>query len=157
LPLFVIIVTGLLLQVKKEFSWIQPPTQRGVGKVPTVSFEQMLAAARTASEAKIQGWADIDRVDLRPSQGVAKLHTPAGWEVQVDLQSGALLQTAARRSDFIESMHDGSFFHSGAKLWVFLPCGVLLLLLWLTGVYLWVAPRLARVFRRRSSLSPDLT
>lgn len=28
-PLLLVIVTGLLLQVKKEAAWIQPPTMRG--------------------------------------------------------------------------------------------------------------------------------
>ena len=33
-----------------------------------------------------------------------------GWEIQVDLNNGTILQTAYRRSDLIESIHDGSFF-----------------------------------------------
>jgi uncharacterized iron-regulated membrane protein len=149
LPIVVVIVTGLLLQVKKQVSWVQPPTQKGAGKVPAVSFEQILAAGRSVPEAQIQNWEDIDRVDLRPSHGMAKLRSRTGWEVQVDAQSGAVLQSAFRRSDFIEAMHDGSFFHEQAKLWIFLPSGLLLLLLWITGLYLWLAPRLTRLLRRR--------
>lgn len=149
LPLLVVIVTGLLLQLKKEIPWVQPPTQRGVGKMPTISFEQILTAGRSVVEAKIQSWEDIDRVDIRPAHGMAKLHSLAGWEVQVDTQSGAVLQSAFRRSDFIEAMHDGSFFHEHAKFWIFLPSGLLLLLLWVTGLYLWFAPRLSRLLRKR--------
>jgi hypothetical protein len=51
-----------------------------------------------------------------------------------------VLQTAYRRSDLIESIHDGSFLAGDwTKLGLFLPAGVTLLLLWLSGVWMvWV-------------------
>jgi uncharacterized iron-regulated membrane protein len=45
-----------------------------------------------------------------------------------------------RRSDWIEQLHDGSFFSETAKLFVFFPNGLILLGLWLTGAYLWWLP-----------------
>jgi len=148
LPLLVVIVTGLLLQVKKEVVWVQPPVQKGVSTVPSVSLQKILDSAMSKPEAGVHGWADVDRVDIRPSHGMAKVRSVSGWEVQVDTETGLVLQTAYRRSDFIEAMHDGSFFHPAAKLWVFLPACVLLLILWITGLYLWIAPRLSRYLRR---------
>jgi hypothetical protein len=36
-------VRGLLLQVKKQFDWIQPPTQVGSGSgAPELSFQEIL-------------------------------------------------------------------------------------------------------------------
>ena len=55
-----------------------------------------------------------------------------------------MLQTAYRRSDLIESIHDGSFFHDKVKLFVFFPAGVIVLGLWITGIYLWLLPYMAR-------------
>jgi hypothetical protein len=49
----------------------------------------------------------------------------------------------------IESIHDGSWLHEGIKLWVFLPAGLTLLLLWMTGMYLFVLPYLVKWRRRR--------
>ena len=69
----------------------------------------------------------------------------SGWEVQVDLGSGRVLQTAYRRSDLIESIHDGSFFGGDwAKLGLFLPSGVVLLLLWCGGMWMWWVPFIAK-------------
>jgi len=51
------------------------------------------------------------------------------WEIQIDTQSGTILQQAYRRSDIIESIHDGSWFHDKVKLWIFLPTGIVLLIL----------------------------
>jgi uncharacterized iron-regulated membrane protein len=152
LPLFIVIVTGLLLQVKKQVPWVQPPTVKGTSATPSASFEQLLAAAKTVTDAGISSWEDVDRIDLRPGHGVAKIRSHTGWELQLDAQSAAVLSSAFRRSDFIESMHDGSFFHEYAKLWIFLPTGLLLLLLWITGLYLWLAPRLNRLLRRRRTV-----
>ncbi|MEL6790673.1 MAG: PepSY domain-containing protein, partial [Pseudomonadota bacterium] len=84
---------------------------------------------------------------------VAKVISNDRWEVQVDLVSGTVLQTAYRRSDLIESIHDGSFFAKGAKLWVFLPAGIVLFGLWLTGLYLFALPHYKLWQKRRLSTS----
>lgn len=149
LPVLVIICTGILLMLKKDFVWIQPPTQDGTSHTPTASFAAILQAAQSEPEAGIKTWDDIDRLDIRPSQGVIKVRSASGWEVQVDAASAQVLQSAFRRSDFIEAIHDGSFFHSLVKRWIFLPTGVSLLILWITGMYLWAGPRISRYLRER--------
>ena len=139
-PFLIVLVSGLLLQVKKEFDWIQPPTQRGSASGLALSFEEILDAARTADAAGITSWDDVDRLDVRPEKGVVKVRGTNDWEVQVDTNTGAVLHVAQRRSDVIEAIHDGSWFHDAAKLWIFLPSAVLVLGLWLTGVYLFWLP-----------------
>lgn len=148
-PVLVVVLSGLLLQLKKESDWIQPPTAKGSAQAPALEFGQILEAARAVPEARIETWEDVDRLDVRPSKGIAKVRANSRWEVQVDTATGEVLQVAYRRSDLIESIHDGSWFHERAKLWVFLPSGVILLGLWGTGVYLWLLPHLAR--RRKRS------
>ena len=91
---------------------------------------------------------------MRPGSGVAKVRAKNRWEVQVDTATGEVVQVAYRRSDLVESIHDGSWFHERAKLWVFLPAGIVLLGLWITGVYLWFLPYVARR-RKRRKLADD--
>jgi uncharacterized iron-regulated membrane protein len=67
LPFFIVLVSGLLLQVKKEFDWIQPPTQTGTGGPPQLAFDEILRIAGTVPEAQINSWADVDRLDVRPA------------------------------------------------------------------------------------------
>jgi len=57
--------------------------------------------------------------------------------------------TPPPESDLIESIHDGSFFHDSLKLWVFLPSGIILAILWVTGVYLFLLPYLLRHRKRK--------
>jgi len=149
LPLLLVIGTGLLLQVKKQVRWVQPTEQRTAVETPAIGWDLILSAAQTMPEAGVTGWGDIDRVDVRPSKGILKVITKSRWEAQLALADGALLQTAYRRSDLIEQLHDGSFFGDPMKYWVFLPAGILLFGLWLTGIYLWLLPTLTRRKRAR--------
>ncbi len=148
-PLMVILCTGILLLLKKQVPWVQPPTQTGSGESPTLSFQQILQSASAVTEAEIRDWKDIDRLDVRPSKGIVKVRSKNRWEIQLDSATGAVLQVAPRRSDLIESIHDGSWFHEHAKLFVFLPTALLFLLLWLTGIYLFWLPYRVRSERRK--------
>lgn len=148
LPLVVTAVTGLLLQFKKQLPWVQPAEQRGTAGPPGISFEQVLAASRSIPDAGVTTWEDIKRIDVRPDRGLLKVTTATNWEVQIDTTTGRVLQAAYRRSDMLEAMHDGSFFTTFAKYGLFIPSGICLLVLWATGLYLFVMP-LWRNWRRR--------
>jgi hypothetical protein len=149
LPLLVVIATGLLLQLKKEWSWVQPPTLRGSDARLALSWDGLLAVVRDVEAAAVASYDDIVRIDAQPSRGLLKVQCENGYEVQVDSVNGAVLSVAYRRSDLIESLHDGSWFHPRAKLWVFLPLAVLLCGLWISGVHLWLVPHLVRRRRRK--------
>jgi uncharacterized iron-regulated membrane protein len=149
IPLAVILVTGVILQLKKESAWIQPTTKEGSSRELSLSFDQILSATQTVLEANVEGWDDIDRVDVRPSKGMLKVRCKNRSEVQLDTKTGEVLQVAYRRSDLIESIHDGSFFLDRVKLWVFLPVGLVLGVLWMTGVYLFFLPYYAKWRKRR--------
>ena len=147
LPLLLIIVTGVLLQLKKQSSWIQPPTVRGSSSEPTLTPAEVLVAVRAIPEARVSTWEDIDRLDVRPSKGIVKVRCMNRWEVQLDASTGEVLQSMMRRSDLIESLHDGSWFYDSVKLWIFLPVALILGGLWGTGLYLFLLPYIVK--RRR--------
>ncbi|MDZ7756436.1 PepSY domain-containing protein [Rhodohalobacter sp.] len=150
IPFLLVLITGLLLQVKKEVNWIQPPSQQGVSGIPSISFEDILSASRAVPEAEISTWEDIDRLDVRPDKGITKVRAVNRWEIQIDNETAEILQVAYRRSELFESLHDGSWFHDSAKLWVFLPSGVVVTVLWITGIYLFFVPYVAKRKNRRA-------
>ncbi len=143
-PLLVMIASGILLQLKKQLPWVQPPERAGSGGAPALSLAEIVEIASRVPEGEVRTWEDIQRVDVRPSKGMLKVWAKTGWEIQIDSATGEVLQVAYRRSDLIEAIHDGSFFHRWVKLGIFLPAGVVLLLLWLTGLYLFFLPILRR-------------
>ena len=150
IPLLVVFVTGVLLLTKKEFAFIQPPTARGESNVPSISFDRVLDVARSVEVAQITTWADIDRLDVRPNKGVIKVRSQNSIEIQVDSKTGEVLQVAKRRSDFIESIHDGTFFQKNANLWLMLPVAIVALVMSITGIIMFFIPYLSRKKRRGS-------
>ena len=154
-PLALIIGAGVLLMLKKDIDWIQPPTVRGVApaQVPSQSFEALFEAARATPELELNAWTDLDRVDVKPGKGVIKFVSDNRWEAQIDTHTGEVLQVAYRRSDLIESLHDGSFFSGAVKRYIFLPAGIILALMWATGIYLFVLPHWKKFEKRRRKLS----
>lgn len=142
LPVVIMIGAGILLTVKKEFDWLQPPSQKGVeiSTMPTASMQQMFDAVIAVEQAGIEKWTDLDRVDFKNDKGIAKFIATNNWEVQVDTSTAKVLQVAYRRSDTIEKIHDGTYFADWVKLWLFLPVGIGLFTLWLTGIYLFFLP-----------------
>lgn len=153
-PFLVVLVSGLLLQLKKQLTWVQPATKKGKGKAPTISMEAILLAAGSVPEAGVRSWDDIDRLDVRPKDGIVKVQCKNRHEVQVDFQTGEVVQVAVRRSDLIESFHDGTWFGDAAKLYVFLPAAGVVLGLWVTGMYLFVLPLAVKWRRKKRDVPP---
>ncbi len=147
-PVLIVIGSGVLLLLKKEFDWIQPPTQEVIA-APEVSFETILSVVKSIPEMQVTDWSDIDRLDVRPEKGIVKVRGNNLWEAQLNLKTGEVLQLAYRRTDVIESIHDGSWFHSQTKLWVFLPAAFVLLFMTLSGTYLFVERLQARSRKRK--------
>lgn len=156
-PIVALIVTGLLLQMKKHWAWVQPVEHRGTATVPAIELSGILRAIKEHQHPNIavRGWEDIKRLDVRPDRGVAKATLQNDYEVQVDLGTGRVLQVAYRRSDWIESIHDGSIFGDWVKLGIVLPSGVALLCLWASGLWMWIYPFIGRrrVRKHRAELA----
>jgi uncharacterized iron-regulated membrane protein len=152
LPLGVIIIAGLFLMVKKDFDWIQPPTQRSAVAVegaPDRTLAELYEAAAAIEALEITAWDQFDRIDVRADRGVVKFVAPNRWEAQIDIATLEVLSLDYRRSDLIEQIHDGSFFADWVKTFIFLPVGVLLLVLWLTGIWMFFDPHIKRYKRKK--------
>ena len=150
MTVFVIAITGSLLALKKDFPALQPATQSGSrpGDLQR-PLSEIVAAALPA--AKAAGWQDVERIDVRPGDGIAKVVFHSRTEVQVDLASAKVLQVGYRTSDFIETIHDFSVFGGWAKYAFSLGSGLAILGMAATGAYLFVLPMLARRRKRRTA------
>lgn len=155
LPFGMILCTGMLLLLKNEFSWIQPPTTIGVSTTPSISFEQILTAAKKAPDANIHDWKDIDRLDVRPQKGIIKVRSKNLWEIQIDASNGEIKQVMRYNSSLIAKIHNGTWLHPKAKLWLILPCAIILLTMLITGMCLFFISLICRVKRKRSLLATE--
>lgn len=146
--LVVITLTGILLNHKRALGLMPDVPSVDAPFVAPLPLDSLagiaLAAAGrpTAPEARA---AAIDRMDARPRAGYVKvrLRDRPSTEVTVALASGRVLHVGARGDVFLEQLHSGEVFGSG---WILLSdiAGVLLLLVLLSGLWLWLWPRLSR-------------
>ena len=150
LPLIVIASTGSVLQLKKHWAWVQPLEQRGSTNQPTVELSGILEALKKHPTLQVEHWGHVKRIDVRPDRGVAKAWLHTDYEAQVDLGTAEILQIAYRRSDWIESIHDGSIFGDSVKLYVFFPTAFSLGLLVCGGVGMFRVPFINRRRVRRA-------
>lgn len=149
LAFFVLITasSGLLLGWKKNVEILQPTTQDGSGVLSDawISLHRVSQIATHSIDSVLQKKMDIDRMDVRPDNGVIKVTFKEGyWEVQVDGTSGKVLSVAQRHADWIEHIHDGSIVSEFAKVIYTNILGLGLITLALSGLWLWYGPKIIR-------------
>lgn len=151
--IIMIAATGFLLLIKKDFAWLQPPTQAGAPITTPADFittDQVIAAAIDHGHPDITSLDDIDRIDFRPSKRIHKVRSRHNHtEIQIDAVTGTVLGVSPRRSDLIESIHDGSFFGDWVHDYLMPIVAIALLGLVGTGFWVWLEPKLHRWKRRR--------
>ena len=152
--LFISATTGILLALKKDVDIIQPPSQKGISKdlntwksVAELSELATIALHQTHPNQKDNS---VDRLDVRPSKGTAKvLFKEGNWEVQIDGTTGEVKSIAKRYSDWIESLHDGSIINDTFKLISMNLLGFGVLFMIITGLWLWYGPKKYREVKRK--------
>ena len=145
-------VTGFLLLVKKEFSWIQPPTQAGAeGTIESfITLERAWQSVAALGHPDFGSLDDLDRIDVRPDKRVYKLRSRHNdSEVQVDAVTGAVLARGERVSDWLERIHDGSWIGEPFHDYVMPVFAFCLVFLVFSGMWLWLEPIVKRRRRRR--------
>lgn len=146
----VVAITGVLLSLKKDFDSLQPPSATASAPgLPATPLDQLAGAVAVHTGSKL-GWTDIDRIDVRPGDGLAKVILNDRTEYQVDLHTLEVLQTGYRTSDFLETLHDFSVLGDWGKYVLSLPTGIALLVLWGTGAYMFIKPMLVKRRKRRA-------
>ena len=149
---FIISATGLLLGWKKHSGGlILPKTEEGTSpNLSTwLSYDSLHQLAVKALNDSLQGRSPkIDRIDARPDKGIVKFVFKDHFtEIQLDCTTGEVLAVNQRTSDIIEQIHDGSILdftfgtsNSQIKLGYTTITGASLLLLTITGFFLWFNP-----------------
>jgi uncharacterized iron-regulated membrane protein len=142
-------VTGLLLGWKKQTELL-PKTEKGQSNRSTdwVKIDSIQHIAQRYATDILKAPADIDRIDIRPQKGVAKIVFVHHFtELQIDCQTGKILSVSTRKSDIIEKIHDGSLLdfwvgtpNDAIKLTYTSVIGLGLILLSISGFWLWYNP-----------------
>jgi hypothetical protein len=150
-------VTGLLLGWKKNSGgYLLADSARGSSTLISnwVSFDSLhRTAVRVLADSVDPTLSPvIDRFEARPDKGMVKITFKEHFNaIQLDGATAKVLLLEKRRADWIEKLHDGSILDyylgwSGSpfKLVYTTAMGLGLLLLTVTGFWLWINPRRIR-------------
>ncbi len=151
-------VTGFLLLLKKEFDWIQPPTQKGAeGTIEEfISIDEAWQRVQAADHPDFRSPDDIDRIDVRPDRRVYKVRSKHNHaEIQVDAVTGAILSTDTRTSDWLEQIHDGSWVGKPFHDYVMPLVAICVMFLVFSGLWLWITPMVRRRRRKRQAAKQE--
>lgn len=168
IPLFLFLTlvgaTGLLLGWKKQ-AGLLPKTQKGSNMEAQawISLDSISKIAIRYAEQKLEKSSEIDRIDVRPQKGVAKIvYAHHFTELQIDCASGQILAVNARNSDLIEKIHDGSILDfklnpdgEQFKLSYTTLVGAGLVLLTISGFWLWYNPIRMRKLKHLKVEAPE--
>lgn len=129
LPLLLTALTGVLLQLRSQFEWIQPAPVKIVlesGK-PFLRMEEVMAKF---PEGTIEG------LSFRPGKGGYQLRMKNGNEIQLHPQSGEILKDSPRRSTLLIKIHEGSWMGVFGTLGVHFTAGLILVFLIISGLFI---------------------
>ncbi|MGZ3774436.1 MAG: PepSY domain-containing protein [Pseudobdellovibrionaceae bacterium] len=136
LPLMLVAVTGFFLSVRSYVPAIQPPQKKAAPGFPEVSFEKMWDSIRNLPEAEAGEIGSIKSVEVKVNMGVVNFRLENGYEVQIDAHTGKILSKAKRWTPLLVELHEGLFLSKGLRGFVFIPLGIVVLFLCISGFYL---------------------
>lgn len=140
LPFIITLSTGILLATRGFNSWVQPDYPSPKSSL-AISFPQILDAARSIPEAKIQDWKDISQIDIRPAVGNIRVRAKfTQWEIQIDGITGKVTGTGIRRASFLTALHEGAYFGPIVRYGIFFPSALGVFFLLISGVYIFLQP-----------------
>ena len=152
LPLLVFMLlvgfTGLLLGWKKQAQLLPKTETTKIKNGRYIKLDSLEAIAKNYAKNQLKLSDEIDRIDIRPQKGIAKIVFSSHFtELQIDCNSGEVLAVNTRKSDFIEKIHDGSIVDYFVKnnqdifkLFYTSFTSIGLIILSFSGFWLWYNP-----------------
>jgi uncharacterized iron-regulated membrane protein len=132
IPFLLVVMTGLLLQVRQVFEGIQPKAvaMEFLPNKPLLSLDDMVLASKIPPT-------EIDQIIYRPSKFHLAIRVKDGRELQLHPQTGEILKSAPRLTGLLIELHQGSFFTSISQYGIFLPTGIGVLFLLISGIVIY--------------------
>ena len=140
--------TGLLLTWKAELK-LQPASQSSSKVNASLVSLSIIQENAINYVDSLQLSSVINRIDYRPSKGVAKVRFEEHFtELQIDCYTGKIISTKQRTDNIIEMIHDGSILDyifgnksENIKLLYSSITSICLILLAFSGFWLWLKPK----------------
>jgi uncharacterized iron-regulated membrane protein len=135
IPIGVILLSGLILQLRNQIEWIQPELIQGEAGTGSLLGPTDIIQRLEISKS------EVDQIIYKPAKNNVSVRMKSGEEIQLDPESGKVLKRAIRRTNLLIDIHQGSIIGPLGQYGVYLVSGLGLLLLYLSGMSLLVPKR----------------
>jgi hypothetical protein len=140
--LLIVAITGVLLNHKRGLGLMPNPEHTPSGEFQTALPLWRLAEAAEERVGPAIAGAGIDRMDVRPGDGIVKVrfNDRLVTEVDVDLVTGTAFESDSRNDVFLEKLHSGEIM---GRPWVLLSdiAAIGLAVALISGIWLWLYPK----------------
>ncbi|MFZ4712194.1 MAG: PepSY domain-containing protein [Bacteriovoracaceae bacterium] len=129
IPFAIILVTGLILQLRSQIEAVQPKAVK-MTKLPgqaLLTLEQIVE--KSNKEPK-----EIEQIIYKPGKFHLAIRLADDNEMQMHPQTGEILKTAPRRSNFLIELHQGSVLGAFGQFGIMFPSSLALVFLLISGL-----------------------
>jgi uncharacterized iron-regulated membrane protein len=130
IPLGIILVSGIVLQLRNQFEWIQPSL------IETKADQSPLLAPQALIQKLNLNEKEIEQIIYKPSKNNASVRLKSGEEIQLNAQTGDVLKRAIRRTNLLIDIHQGSILGPFGQYGIYLLTGLGMIILYMTGLNL---------------------
>ena len=130
IPMTIIAVTGTVLLYRNQFEFIQP----SLVKSESVEGSQLLTLESITEQF---GKENIEQIIYKPSKGTLAVRLIDATEAQIHPQTGEVLKSAKRRTNFLIELHQGSWMGAFGQLGIHFLGGLGLIFLIVSGIVIY--------------------
>ena len=130
IPLGIILVSGIVLQLRNQFEWIQPSL------IETKADQSPLLAPQALIQKLNLNEKEIEQIIYKPSKNNASVRLKSGEEIQLNAQTGDVLKRAIRRTNLLIDIHQGSILGPFGQYGIYLLTSLGMIILYMTGLNL---------------------
>lgn len=130
LPLLVTTITGVILQLRGEFEFIQPKAVKSDFKISDklISFSTLIQK---------MGAKNIDQIIWKPGKASLVVRLTNGEEAHLHPATGEILKQSPRRTGFLIELHQGSWMGKWGQYLVHFVAGLGLFFLIISGLLIY--------------------
>jgi uncharacterized iron-regulated membrane protein len=128
LPLIIIALSGVILQLRDQFEYIQPSLVKYelIKDLPGLTLKQI--------EDRFPG---LDQIIYKPQKQSLLIRYKDGYEKQIHPQTGEVLKEAMRRTNVLIEIHQGSWMGKFGQYFIHFISGLALCFLIMSGLYIY--------------------
>lgn len=132
-PLLIIVLTGVILQLRQQFNIIQPKTSR----LPLQAFDQVIAPGKILEKHNLKSQ-EVSQFIFKPKHFIYLIRFKDGMQWQVHPLTNEVIKKSKRYTGVLIELHQGSFFGRWYMYFIALTSSLGLLFLMYTGMKIYL-------------------